>query len=162
MPERGSKTSTVPVVSANLEFFRQEPNDFLSRLVTTDETWLYHYDSETKQQLMEWRHSGSPRPQKIPSAKIHWKISRLDFFLLSSKGLHYQSGVLLIFAGAIGHFEGKTQREGHQRGLVLAQQCPAHRHLQPQRNWPTLVFSVLITGPILRIWPRRTTTCFLD
>jgi len=46
-----------------LEFFRNDPNDFLSRLVTMDETWLYHYDSETKQQSMEWRHSGSHRPK---------------------------------------------------------------------------------------------------
>ena len=35
-----------------------------ARLVTMDETWLYHYDPETKQQSMEWRHSGSPRPKK--------------------------------------------------------------------------------------------------
>ena len=27
-----------------LEIFRRDPNDFLSRLVTMDETWLYHYD----------------------------------------------------------------------------------------------------------------------
>jgi len=40
---------------------------------------------------------------------------------LSSKGRKYQRGVLLISAGATeGHFEGKMQREGHQRGLVLA------------------------------------------
>jgi len=64
----------------NVEFFRRDPNYFLSRLVTRDETWLYHYDPETKQQSMEWRYSGSPRPpQKIPSAKIRWKSSRLDF-----------------------------------------------------------------------------------
>ena len=30
-----------------LEFFRRDPNDFLSQLVTMDETWLYHYDPET-------------------------------------------------------------------------------------------------------------------
>jgi len=34
-------------------FFRRDPIDFLSRLVIMDETWLYHYDPETKQQLME-------------------------------------------------------------------------------------------------------------
>jgi len=34
----------------NLEFFLRNPNDFLSRLVTMDKTWLYHYDPETKQQ----------------------------------------------------------------------------------------------------------------
>jgi hypothetical protein len=33
------------------------------RLVTMEETWLYHYDRETKQQSMEWRHSGSNRPK---------------------------------------------------------------------------------------------------
>ena len=41
-----------------LEFFRRDPNDFLSRLGTMKETWLYHYDPETKQHSVEWRHSG--------------------------------------------------------------------------------------------------------
>jgi len=115
-----------------LEFFRHDPNDFLPRLLTMDETWLYHYDPATKQQSMEWRHSGSPRPpKKISSAKIRWKNSRFDFLgsrrhpphLLSSKRPRYQRGVLLISDGATeGHFEGKTPREGHQDGLVLARQ----------------------------------------
>jgi len=33
-----------------LEFFQRDPNDFQSWLVTMDETWLYHYYPETKQQ----------------------------------------------------------------------------------------------------------------
>ena len=116
-----------------LEFFRRDPNDFLSWLVAIDETWLYHYDPETKQQSVEWRHSDSPCPQKIPSAKMRWKSSRLDLLLsrrhppqfLSSKGPNYQHGVLLISAGAIeGHFEGNSPWAGHQVGLVLARQCP--------------------------------------
>ena len=41
-----------------LDFFRRGPNDFLSWLVTMNETCLYHYDSETKQQSMNWLHSG--------------------------------------------------------------------------------------------------------
>ena len=73
-----------------------------------------------------------PAP-KIPSEKIRWKSTRLDFWgskwqplhWLSSKGPNYQRGVLLISAGAIeGHFEGKTPRERHQGGLVLARQFP--------------------------------------
>jgi len=72
-------------------------------------------------------------PQKIPSAKTRWKISRLDFLgsrrhhphWLSSKGPNYQRGVLLISSGATErHFEGKTPREVHQGGPVLARQCP--------------------------------------
>jgi len=58
----------------HLEFFRRNPNDFLSRLVSMEETWLYHYDPETKQQSMEWRHSGSPRPPKFRVQQSAGKI----------------------------------------------------------------------------------------
>jgi hypothetical protein len=34
--------------------------------------------------------------------------------------------------------------------------------LQPRRNRPPWASNVLITHPILRIWPRRSTTCSLD
>ena len=65
-----------------------------ARLVTMDETWLYHYDPETKQQSMEWWHSGSPRSQNFRVQKSAGKISRPDFLgsrrypppSLSSKG----------------------------------------------------------------------------
>jgi len=57
-----------------LEFFRRNPNDFLSRLVTMEETWLYQYDPETKQQSMEWRHSGSPRPKIFRLQKSAGKV----------------------------------------------------------------------------------------
>ena len=49
-----------------LEFFSRDRNDFLSRLVSMDETCLYNQDQETKQQSMEWRHSSSPPTQKTP------------------------------------------------------------------------------------------------
>ena len=63
MLERGSKTSTVPVVWANFEFFRRDLNDFLSRLVSMDETWLYHYDPEIKQH--QW--SGGIAAHPVPN-----------------------------------------------------------------------------------------------
>jgi hypothetical protein len=37
----------------NLEFFLHSPGSFLSLLVTMDETWLYHYDPETKEQQID-------------------------------------------------------------------------------------------------------------
>jgi len=113
-------------------FFRRDPNDFLSRLVTMEETWLYHYDPDTKQQSMERRHSSSPRP-KNSKCKNPLEIFSPRFLgsrwhpphWLSSKEPNYQRGVLLTSAGAIeGHFEGKTPREVHQGDLVLVRQCP--------------------------------------
>ena len=46
----------------------------LARLVTMDETWIYHYDPETKQKSMGWRHSGSTRPQKFRVQKYAGKV----------------------------------------------------------------------------------------
>ncbi|UYV79037.1 hypothetical protein LAZ67_17000819 [Cordylochernes scorpioides] len=39
--------------------------------VTMDETWAHHFTPESKQQSMQWRHSGSPPPKKaktVPSS----------------------------------------------------------------------------------------------
>jgi len=53
-----------------------------------DETWLYHYDLETKQQSMEWKRSGSPRPKKFRVQKSAAKVL-VSIFL-------YQDGIILI------------------------------------------------------------------
>jgi len=72
-----------------LEFFLARPNDFLSRLATMDETWLlYHYDTETKQQSMEWRHSGSHCPKIFRMQKSAGKVLASIFW--------DQDGILLI------------------------------------------------------------------
>ena len=110
---------------------------------------------------------------KMPSAKIRWKSSRLNFLgsrrhpphWSLSKEPNYQRGVLLISAGAIeGHFEGKTPvaRRSPSGSLSCTTMPRLTGHLQPRRNWPTWASSVSTTHPILRIWPRRTTTCSLD
>ena len=72
----------------HLEFFRCSPNDFLSRLVTVNETGLYHYDPETKQQSLEWRHYGSPHPKKFRVQKSAEKVLASIFW--------DQDGILLI------------------------------------------------------------------
>ena len=147
------------------------PNDFLSRLLTMDETWLYHYDLETKQQSMEWRHSGSAHPKKF---RVY---NPLENFSPRFFGIKTASSSLIIFQRAklstrsITHlcccnwrtFEGKTLRKGHQGGLVLTRQFPGSPGTcNPEIKWPTWASNVLITHPVLRIWPRRTTTCSLD
>jgi len=97
-----------------------------------DETWLYHYDPETKQRWMVWWYSGSPRPKKFwvqkSAGKVLASISlgtiRHPPHSLSSKQADYQRGVLLISADVIeGRFEGKTPLKVHQGSLVLARQC---------------------------------------
>ena len=42
-----------------LEVYNADPEDFHTRLVT-DETWLHHWDPDTKKESMQWKHPGSP------------------------------------------------------------------------------------------------------
>ena len=43
-------------------------------LVTCDESWIYCYDPETKRQSYQWKHAGSPRPEKARQSKSTHKI----------------------------------------------------------------------------------------
>ena len=59
------------VYSALLKRLRSKEDDFLSRLVTVDETWVYYNEQENKAQSRQSVGPGSPRPKQFktqPSA----------------------------------------------------------------------------------------------
>jgi len=57
----------------------------------------------------------------------------------------------------------KTPPEDHEGRASSCTIVPCFTgHLQPRRNWTTWASSVLITHPILWIFPRRTIICSLD
>ena len=47
--------------------------DFLSRIITGDESWCYGYDLETKQQSSQWESASSLRPKKARQVKSNVK-----------------------------------------------------------------------------------------
>jgi hypothetical protein len=110
---------------------------------------------------MEWWHSGSPRPKKIPSAKIRRKISRLDFLGGDQDGIllidylpkgqtinaEYYSSLLVQLKGIL---KEKRHRNFIKVFLFFAHQGPGSPVICNQGF------------PILRIWPPRTTTCSTD
>jgi len=53
-----------------------------------DETWLYYYDPETKQQSVEWQHSSSTCPKKFHLQKFTGKVLASIFW--------HQDSILLI------------------------------------------------------------------
>jgi hypothetical protein len=50
---------------------REDPN-FISNIITGDETWVYGYDPETKQQLLQWKSPNSLRPKK--ARQVHSSV----------------------------------------------------------------------------------------
>jgi transposase len=47
------------ICSELLARYEAEGDDFLSTIVTDDETWIHHFEPETKMQSMEWHHKTS-------------------------------------------------------------------------------------------------------
>jgi hypothetical protein len=146
-------------------------------MVSIDEIWLYHYDPKTKQQSMEWRHSGSPSPKKLRAQKSAGKfwprisaIKTAFFSLITFRRARpkYQRGVLLTDAGAIeGHFEGIMPRLEVTKGvLFLHDNAPAHRALVtlnktglpglPMSRLPTTFSGSGPVGPLTVPWTEKT------
>jgi len=135
-----------------VEFFRRDPNDFLSRLVTMDETWLYHFNPETKQHSMEWRHSGSPLLKKFraqkSAGKVLWDqddILLIDYLPMDQTiNAEYYSSLLVQLKGIL-----KEKRRGKfTKGvLFLHDTVPAHRALVTQNKLAYLGFQCLDQPP---------------
>jgi histone-lysine N-methyltransferase SETMAR len=60
--------------------FQREGWQFLKRVITCDETWIYFFDPESKQQSSVWKHSNSPPPAKAMRTKSTNKEMHLIFF----------------------------------------------------------------------------------
>lgn len=56
------------------------PENFFSRTVTGDETWIHHYDPETKQESMQWLPVGSPPPKKFRTQPSSGKVMATVFW----------------------------------------------------------------------------------
>ena len=57
-PDR--KLTRLTLSQANLAIFEADQASFLDSFLTQDEYWVHHFDQETKRQLMQWNHPGSP------------------------------------------------------------------------------------------------------
>jgi len=47
----------------------ERQDDIFGRVITGDETWVYQYDPETKQQNAQWKTANSTRPKKFHQSK---------------------------------------------------------------------------------------------
>ena len=160
MPERRSKTSTVPVVWATFGIFLAWSKWFPVTLVTMDETWLYHYDPETKQQSMEWQHRGSPHPKKFWVQKSAGKILASNFwdqdgilligYLPKGQTISYEyeyeyySSLLVKLKDIL---KGKCRGKVTKGVLFLHDNAPAHQTLATQKKLAYLGFQCLDHAP---------------
>ena len=57
-----------------LSHYEDDPCDFIERHLTQDETWVHHFDPESKVQSKQWKHPGSSPPMNFkrvhPAGKV--------------------------------------------------------------------------------------------
>ena len=68
-----------------LEVYNANPEDFHTRLVTGDETWLHHWDPDTKKESMQWKRPGSSTPKEFRTQLSASKVMATVFW--DSKGI---------------------------------------------------------------------------
>jgi hypothetical protein len=130
---------------------------FISRVITGDESLIYGYDPETKQQLSQWRSAQSPRAKKARQVRSSTKSMLIAFFL-TWRGLFTMNLFLLtlqstltftvMFWYAWGKMCDKRGRNfGASTTGSFIMTCPPTRPWKPQSLWLTtgLSFSILPT-----------------
>ena len=127
-----------------------------ARMVTMDETWPYHYDPETKQPSVEWRHSGSPRSKRFRVQKSARKVLASIFwdqddillidYLLKGKTINaeYYSSLLVQLKDILNE---KRRVKVAKLVLFLHDNAPAHRALATQKKLVYLGFQCLDHPP---------------
>ncbi|UYV78083.1 hypothetical protein LAZ67_16000046 [Cordylochernes scorpioides] len=142
--------------SDNFALFEANPEEFVNRYVTMDETWAHHFTPESKQQSMQWRHSGSPLPKKaktVPSAgkvmvSVFWDSEGVLLIDFLNKGQtitgNYYANLVKQLREAI-----KEKRRGKlSRKIVYHQDnAPSHRSLQAMATIYDSGFELLPHAP---------------
>jgi histone-lysine N-methyltransferase SETMAR len=129
------KLSRTEVSRELLDLYTRDPNDFIARMVTGDETWIHHWDPETKQESMQWKHIDSPPPKKFRTQPSAGKIMATIFW--DSQGVilidympHKTTITGLYYAVLLGRLREaiKNKRRGKlMRGpLLLHDNAPVH------------------------------------
>jgi len=73
------KKVSVDVCTDLLSRLQAEPQSFLDRIVTQDETWVHHFDPEIKRQSMIWKHVTSPTPKN----KVTYIVESIQVIMTS-------------------------------------------------------------------------------
>ena len=69
-------------ICMQLKIMVQENPEFISKVITADETWLNHFDPESKQQSSVLKSPSSLTPKKAKVVSSAWEVIVISFFTL--------------------------------------------------------------------------------
>ena len=124
-------------VCKELKQVRDDPN-FISNIITCDETWVCGYDPETKQQSSQWKSPNSPRTKKALQVRSNVKSMLIFFFrhprhcplAIRTPWSDHQWQVLLWgFKAAEEDHLAQTSRQVEEKQMVSPPRKSARSHI---------------------------------
>ena len=118
-----------------LSRYEDDPSHFIKWVVTQHETWVHHFDTESKMQSKQWKHPDSPHPKKFNMVHSAGKVMASIFW--DSQGVimidYLEQGRTIngaYYAGELRRLRQEIARK--RRGkltlgvLLLQDNAPAH------------------------------------
>jgi len=145
-----------------------DPETFLSRIATVDETWIHRWDHETKRESMEWKHRGHPLRRSFGhnrQVEISWQ-RRFGIWkeICSWTTCHRRQQwlgmpVLLYFGTSV--LWVPHSDEGRWQGVAPAsRQCPFTQVTKSSYcNSGLRVWEIKTIHPTVQAWPQVIISC---
>ena len=141
MLTENQKRSRLDISLYLLSRYENEPGEFIDGVVTQDETWVGHFDPESKKQSMEWKHCGSPPPKKFKRVSSAGKVMASIFWDIQEVIMvdHLEEGHMIHGAYYSEELRQQRQKIVRKRRGKLTQGSCRIMHLLTHRKLPWLM-----------------------
>ena len=137
------------------------------RIITGDETWVHHYEPETKRQGMQWKHASSSS-KKFKSQPSAGKLMLTVFWDSQGPILeHYmEKGVTVTSVNYCNMLRNelrpaiRSKRRGRlTQGVLLHDNARPHRHTSSSTPFGNCIGKFSSTLPTPQTWPLQISIC---
>jgi len=165
------KPNRVDVSTSLLRLFIENPDNFISRFLIVDETWLYSFDPESKMQSMAWKHVSSPPPRKFPVVATPHKVMATVFWdaegIVLIDYLEHGSTITEIYYADLIRKARAALRRRDEESRVMGCCFTKTMHLLTRhfKHWLPSEMSYsnyTLTHCIRQTWPQTTFICVLN
>lgn len=139
-----------------LDRFNHNKTDFMSRLVTMDETWIHHYTPETKAQSKQWMEAGSNAPKKAKMvlsagkvmASVFWDAKGILLLNYLEKGKTINSQYYVSLLDQLDDKIREKQPGLRKKKIIFLQDnAPAHKSILTMTKFNELKYDLLEHPP---------------
>jgi len=129
------KRARQTICQEHLDHHAGEGVAFLHRIVAGDESWVYHYEPESKRQSMQWKQPSSPANKKFKTQASAGKIMLTIFWDVSGPILvHFQEKCQTVTSVRYSDMlvnELKTAIRSKRRGILSKRLLLLHDNARP-------------------------------